>query len=207
MILISDLIIIAAKLAGSTPEEIKGQCRAKRLVVLRAGIAIVARESDPIRHSYPLIGQRLGGRDHSSIINLCQNQEYYTAIWPGYAQYVEALRGCAEHGDLEPAPLPNSKFTNHHMRANADRAAKKRQQLMDEAARAKEKVRREDAEERRKLKAAIDRSSQNLIRFHDAKSAFGDEELIDMHISSADRRYRMQMRESSQNLLTALLAA
>lgn len=207
MIRISDLITVAAKLASTTPEEIKGQCRAKRLVVLRAGIAIVARESDPIRHSYPLIGQRLGGRDHSSIVNLCQNQEYYASIWPGYAHYVETLRDCVERGDLEPEELPQIKFVNSHMKANADRAAKNRQRVRDEAQRIKERERRAERKRLDKLKAAIDRSSQNLSRFHNAKIRFGDEELIDMHISSSDSRYRAQMQQSSQNLLTALMAA
>lgn len=54
---------------GVSADDLCGSCRKAELVEARALFVWIVRHSRP-RVSYPVIGRWLGGRDHSTIINL-----------------------------------------------------------------------------------------------------------------------------------------
>lgn len=79
-----ELIDAAAIHAGVYPAEITGKRRNQHLVRARSAIAIVLREQGL---SYPRIGKALGGRDHTTVINLvnmypfkCRDKDAHHAI-------------------------------------------------------------------------------------------------------------------------------
>lgn len=209
MILISDLITIARHLTGRSEEEIKGPSRKKDLAVLRAGIVRVARDHDPHKHTFPMIGHRLGGRDHSSIINLWQQQDYYATIWPGYMEFVMLLR----HHALKQGPnIPTSwrpkeylqiQFVNTTAIANSKRAEQKR--LWAERCKEEAKARREQILQE---KLAKSRETTKVLKlFHDGKQCLTKDEAIDAYIAHKDKTHRMAMKRCSERFARALLAA
>lgn len=52
------------------PQNITGKDRHKRFVYARAVVIFILRERNPVVWSFPQIGKLLGGRDHSTILNL-----------------------------------------------------------------------------------------------------------------------------------------
>lgn len=85
---ISDIIIAAAKLSKFTPEQIKGGQRHKDLVKARFAVCYVARKKG---YSFPVIGRRLGGRDHTTIMNAIDKAEVYRDYDPEFARMVDRL--------------------------------------------------------------------------------------------------------------------
>lgn len=74
-------------------EAVLGAGRNRWLVDCRALVAVLLREKDPIRYSFPQIGQMLGGRDHSTIVNLVQNFDIYCKRSPHLWEVYTALGG------------------------------------------------------------------------------------------------------------------
>jgi len=69
-----DLVLLVARVFDKLPSEIKGRGRSQALVKPRRVIAKILRQRG---WSYPRIGDVLGGRDHSTAINLLHNFEYH----------------------------------------------------------------------------------------------------------------------------------
>lgn len=76
---------------GITREELLGQGRLRYLVDARTVVAVALRRRDPKLWSYPTIGRRLGGRDHSTIISLCENWDIRAQRNPLIGQLLEKL--------------------------------------------------------------------------------------------------------------------
>lgn len=93
----SDIITIASRLTGETESWIIDKGRTKPACAIRAGIYIVAHERG---YSYPSIGERMGGRDHASIISGCRFVPGYRLAFAHFDQYVDALRRFTD--DLPP---------------------------------------------------------------------------------------------------------
>lgn len=209
MILISDLITITRHLTGRTEDEIRGPSRKKDLAILRAGIVKVAREHDSLKHTFPMIGQRLGGRDHSSIVNLWQQQDYYATIWPGYMEFVMLLRRYAlEHGpniptSWRPEEHLDIQFVNTRALANCKRSQQKRERAERLKVQEKERAKRVRME---KLERAKE-TTRVLNLFHNGKQCLTKDESIDAYISHKDRKHRMTMKRCSEKFARALLAA
>lgn len=102
---VRELAIQAAMIGGVTQAEIEGRGRSRALVDLRRAVGFIAREATDL--SYPVIGQWLGGRDHSTIINLRRTAEVRVDRDPAFALLVERVWSaaeCAPRGPAECAP-------------------------------------------------------------------------------------------------------
>ena len=64
---VSDLITIASRITGLTPDQINGPQRFRPIVRVRQAVAYVAAEQG--KHTYSHIGRVMGGRDHTTIIH------------------------------------------------------------------------------------------------------------------------------------------
>lgn len=84
------------------PSDIIGRSRHSYLVNARALAAYIMRHRYGM--SYPQIGKRLGGRDHSTIIHLCRKAEGLIADRPATAAFVR------EHMNGPRLPLPIGAF-------------------------------------------------------------------------------------------------
>jgi len=213
MILISDLITIASRLTATPASDITGPSRQRHPVVIRAAITRVAREDDPLKHTFTIIGKRLGGRDHSSIVNLWQQQDYYASIWPEYETLVARMKEIAEtdgpHIPQEwvPSETMHIHFTKSLSMATSNRARQKRERdrELNAIEIAKRRERREAERLEKKARAAA--RSEILKLFTSKGIALTDDEVIDAHIGFSDRQHRMRMQRSSRRFLDALLAA
>lgn len=75
---------------GLTPDDIRGRTRTAPHVEARAIVATILHERGL---SYPAVGRLLGGRDHSTIINLVHKFDIYGArnplVWESYALHAD----------------------------------------------------------------------------------------------------------------------
>jgi len=85
---INDIIVAAARLSRFTPDQIKGAQRHKPLVKARFAVCYVARKKG---FSYPVIGRRLGGRDHTTVMNAIEKAEIYRDYDPEFAAMLHNL--------------------------------------------------------------------------------------------------------------------
>lgn len=87
---ISDLVYIAAGLSGVADTDITGPKRFRHIVMVRQAVMLVAFEQRAI--SYPQIGQRLGGRDHSTVVHGVKAARERAKRNPEYARFIDRLR-------------------------------------------------------------------------------------------------------------------
>lgn len=93
---LADIIAIAADVWGITEKALTGAERTRSLVHARATVALIAKAL-PTPASYPAIGKALGGRDHSSIMNLCDKAGVYASHYPEFEANLAVLFDrCAE---------------------------------------------------------------------------------------------------------------
>ena len=90
---IADLIDIAARLRGLSPDELRGNDNARRspqyIARTRWCVWLAARE---MGHSFPYIGLHTGGFDHSSVMYGVDQARYLIERDPALRRVVEALR-------------------------------------------------------------------------------------------------------------------
>lgn len=84
-----DIVGHVASAFGLDAEDITGKDRGAHLVDARSVVAKLLRERN---HSYPQIGVVLGGRDHSTIINLIDKFDIYERRNPLVGMAFEELR-------------------------------------------------------------------------------------------------------------------
>jgi len=86
------LLKLVAEDMGLSADEVIGRLRFGELVAARAVIARILRERG---WSYPRIGAALGGRDHSTVINLCAKWDIYAERDPLAAKAYETHKARA----------------------------------------------------------------------------------------------------------------
>lgn len=94
---IGDLLNIASQTSRLSVKTITGKSRYERHKNVRFAVAMIARE---FGHSYSQIGGRLGGRDHSTIINAVEKAKIYYERCDKFAKLVDAIRAKAD--EIEP---------------------------------------------------------------------------------------------------------
>jgi len=82
------ITLAAMEITGQARSDIMGQSRKPALVRIRQAIILVAKENNPPSLSYPTIGYRLGGRDHSTIIHSYHEAKRKLAHDPSFAGLV-----------------------------------------------------------------------------------------------------------------------
>jgi hypothetical protein len=111
---IAQITATASALTGVSIKDIRGPIRKRSMVHIRAAISIVARSYDERgnyrRYSYPAIGRYLGGRDHSSIIHIVENQDVYERRAPGFPEFLKTLQTICD-GKIGPHQ-PHPEFTD-----------------------------------------------------------------------------------------------
>lgn len=89
---IADIITLAAEIWGVPESVITGRSRAREHTCIRGAI-VAAAFAQPRHYSYPAIGRWLGGRDHSTIMNLRRKFDVYFEHYPDFAEnYAELIR-------------------------------------------------------------------------------------------------------------------
>ena len=98
---IADIITLASEMANIPEDQIKGRCRVRRVVMVRAAVIHVARQQvtppaegsgdAPRSPSYPEIGRALGGFDHSTIIHGQQQLCAYCQRAPWLGGFIARL--------------------------------------------------------------------------------------------------------------------
>lgn len=99
---VSELIAKASELSGVTEARIRSAHRARDVVRVRAAVCLAAHECG---HSYPRIGQLMGGRDHSTIIHACKIALGLIETTPEFADLVDQLRALSDAKDAEPVEV------------------------------------------------------------------------------------------------------
>lgn len=94
---IGDLLNIASQASRLSVKTIVGRSRYERHKNVRFAVALIARD---FGHSYPQIGRRLGGRDHSTIINAVEKAKIYYERCDKFATLVDTIRAKAD--EIEP---------------------------------------------------------------------------------------------------------
>lgn len=106
---IGGLVRHAAALTGISAAEIAGKGRFRHLVDVRGAVVLVVREQMsgglPV-YSFPTIGARLGGRDHSTVIHALHRAEALVRRDAEFAALVSALRAAAQAEPLGPEIAP-----------------------------------------------------------------------------------------------------
>lgn len=92
---IADIITLAAEIWGVPESVITGPSRTREHVSIRGAVVAVACDQKA-RYSYPSIGRWLGGRDHSTILNLHRRFDTYFEFYPDFAENYTELRRRAE---------------------------------------------------------------------------------------------------------------
>ena len=75
------------------PGDILGKDRRRRFIHARAVMIFILRERNPAVWSFPQIGKFLGGRDHSSIINLWRQRDDWLARYSDIATFYAKRKG------------------------------------------------------------------------------------------------------------------
>lgn len=83
------ITLAASKIFDVPAPEIIGPCRRRNTMLARQAVYLVAKQLD--RWSYPEIGRRLGGRDHSTIIHGARTAGERAKRDPYYAAQINAL--------------------------------------------------------------------------------------------------------------------
>jgi len=106
----SRIVRIAARLTGESVETLTGKDRRGQIVRIRAAVAIVCRRyweregrKGVSRWSYPAIGRALGGRDHSTIMNVAGKWPIYTRQQPWLAELADLIED--ECAVPDPRPI------------------------------------------------------------------------------------------------------
>lgn len=106
---IADIVALASRITGIATADIVGPTRVKRIVRVRAAVALVARKHG---HSFPTIGARLGGRDHSSIVHYTQQEAMWRQYEPAFGELVDKLTETAASDDAlfvsDGIPVPSA---------------------------------------------------------------------------------------------------
>lgn len=89
---ISDIVTIASRLSGAPEKRIFGEGRRHNICAVRAAVYIIAREHG---YTFPEIGQRIGGRDHSTVIHGYNALPRYRHYFGFVDEFVEAVRANA----------------------------------------------------------------------------------------------------------------
>lgn len=100
---VRELVMHAAAIAETSVEQVLGRDRHRWLSDLRRAVVIVAREASGL--SYSEIGRRLGGRDHSTTINLMQTAGERMKRDPAFAALTERLWAAGECSAAVPVAL------------------------------------------------------------------------------------------------------
>ena len=79
-----------------TPDVLKGNSRQKYLVAARALVVRVLRERNPVVYSYPRCAVIVGRRDHSTMINLFNQFDYYCTLFPALREIYHEISGGAQ---------------------------------------------------------------------------------------------------------------
>lgn len=91
---VHDLIYLAAKLAGVSEAEVTGLSRARPIMMVRQAVMLVAHETGA--HSWPEIGRRMGGRDHSTVIHGARTAQERAKRNSVYAAFIARLTADAK---------------------------------------------------------------------------------------------------------------
>lgn len=97
--LIRSLVAAAAAVTGLPAKSITGPCRDRELVYVRYAIMAVAREN---RKPFRMIGDILGGRHHTTVMDGVAMAPKLAAEDPEFAILIDILRGVASD-TLKPA--------------------------------------------------------------------------------------------------------
>ena len=98
----ASIIKVASTLSGFTVNEIKSARRFHRLCKVRQAVMYVARRHTSL--SFPAIGQRLGGKDHTTVLHgiRCVEKNYHE--FSGFIKELERhfppLENCKNHSDV-----------------------------------------------------------------------------------------------------------
>lgn len=87
---INEVVESISKFYNTDPQIIYDKTRRKEIVKIRQVIMYILREDFNI--SYPMIGKRLGGRDHTTVIHSCTKIEKVLETDSGLNQEIEQLR-------------------------------------------------------------------------------------------------------------------
>jgi len=85
---VSALLNAAAQVTGVPVAEIIGKARHRRLVRIRQAVMFLAREEG---HTSPVVGKRLGGRDHSTVLHGAEMIAQLIEDGDAVAELVEAI--------------------------------------------------------------------------------------------------------------------
>jgi chromosomal replication initiator protein len=91
MISVSDLVKIVAEFYGLPPESIIDKTRRKEVVKPRQIAMYILREDFNI--SFPTIGEKMGGRDHTTVIHSCEKIKTNLKDDKNLEQQIEEIRG------------------------------------------------------------------------------------------------------------------
>ena len=93
---IGDLLNIASQTSRLSVKTITGKSRYELHKNVRFAVAMIARD---FGHSYSQIGRRLGGRDHTTIINAVKKAKIYYERCDEFAKLVDTIRAKADEID------------------------------------------------------------------------------------------------------------
>ena len=95
-----EMAAIAAPICGVSPNAVMGRLRIRSAVLARMAVTKALRDKGL---SYPVIGRALGGRDHSTIINLVRNFPEYVRLYPQLAKAYQAIKDAQEAAAIKLA--------------------------------------------------------------------------------------------------------
>jgi len=87
---VASIILRASQVFKVPPATFRSPNRLRKNTLARFAVYTLAREMTKL--SYPLIGARMGGRDHSSVINGVRQAAVYAARDPKYAAQIQEVR-------------------------------------------------------------------------------------------------------------------
>ena len=90
MISVQDLVKIVADFYSLSPDNLTDQTRRKEVVKPRQIAMYILREDFNI--SYPTIGDKLGGRDHTTVIHSCEKIKKDLKIDTSLSQQINQIR-------------------------------------------------------------------------------------------------------------------
>lgn len=86
---VDDIITLASRIWGVSREDIVSPSRFAKHTWPRFAIYCIAREHG---HSFPKIGKRCGGRDHTTVLHGNAQAKNFAARYPDYAEKLAMLR-------------------------------------------------------------------------------------------------------------------
>lgn len=85
---ITDIIAIASKITGCPERHILGELRNRNVCAVRAAIYMVARDQGL---SFPVIGQHVGQRDHTTVMNAIESRRRFQQSFDCFDDFVAEL--------------------------------------------------------------------------------------------------------------------